>query len=386
MTLAKWTDDAFLDDLRQRGDVLADRTVKRLHAEHGIERVNEIFQLLRADHEPLPADAPAPFRDFMAATDEPPAGLDVGRLNRGAETFRTHAFPAAVVLLASSLPCGYSAPCLSRVLTVSDNLGNHPYRRLMGVLQLIVNVSSQVPTAGDERAHLTARKLRLLHAGIRYIIPRHRPEYRERFGVPCNLEDILGTIMGFFGLVIAGLGRLGVGLTGEQAEDYYYVWRAFSLMMGIHPPGEPQNDEYLPRTVAEAGVFYDSYARRNFAPPEENPDGVRLARINLEMMRALIPGPARALGLAEAPEIAMHELLGADGMRRVGIEPPTGHRIERKVFETLLRAVQKLAGEVPEHFVSRLGLLLFQHMIDESLGGEARYQIPPNLEAIRREL
>jgi hypothetical protein len=166
MALDKWSDDAFLDSLRQQGDPLADRAVARLHEDRGIEAVSRSFKLLTSDHQPLPDDAPEPYREFMAATAEPPPGIDLERLNRGAEAFRRHTFPACVTLLAASLPSGYSAPCLSRVLTVSDNLGHHPYRRLMGVLQLIVDVSTKM-RHDDGRAHLTARKLRLLHSGIR---------------------------------------------------------------------------------------------------------------------------------------------------------------------------------------------------------------------------
>ncbi len=385
MTVERWNDDAFLDALRRQGDDLADEAVVRLHADHSIERVNAIFQQLRGDHQPLPDDAPAPFREFMEATAEPPAGLDLERLNRGAEAFRTHAFPAAVVLLASSLPSGYSAPVLSRILTVSDDLGTHPYRRLMGVLQLIVNVSTMIPTAGDERAHLTARKLRLLHAGIRWIVPRYRPDYRQKHGVPVNHEDMLGTIMGFSYLVITGLRRLGVGLTDEQAEDFYYVWWAFARMMGIHPPGEPQSADLVPASVAEAGVFYDAYARRHYAAAEDNPDGVRLARINLEMMRGLIPRPLQPL-LGQAPRLAMQELLGEDGMRRVGVVPVKGFDPRRKAFEVVVRQVQKVAGGVAEHFVSNVGLILFQKMIDTSRGGEVRFIVPEDLEMDRREL
>lgn len=386
MSAEKFADDAFLDPLRLQGDDLADEAVLRLHDEDGIDKVNEIFRTMRGDHEPLPDDTPAAFRDFMAATDEPPRRLDVDRLNRGAEAFRTHAVPAAVVLLAASLPAGYSAPVLAKILTISNNLGTHPYRRLMGVLQLIVNVSTKVPTAGDERAHLTARKLRLLHSGIRFIVPRHRPEYREEHGVPVNHEDMLGTIMGFSYLVITGLKRLGVGLSDEQAEDYYYVWRAFAQMIGIHPPGEPQNDEYLPRDVAEAGVFYDAYVRRHYTQAEDNPDGVYLSKVNLEMMRSLIPGPVRHLGLEHAPRIAMQELLGADGMLRVGIEPVPGFDRERKVFEAVVHKAQKIFGGAAEHFVSNIGLLIFQRLIAIDLGGEMRFVVPKDLEMERLEL
>ncbi len=386
MTDSKWSDDEFLDQLRQEGDDLADEAVIRLHEDHGIERVNQIFQVLRADHEPLPEDCPMAFREFMEATDEPPAGFDIERMNRGADVFQEHVFPAAVTLLASSLPSGYSAPCLSRILTVSNNLGTHPYRRLMGVLQLVVNISQMVPTDEDERTHLTARKLRLLHSGIRFIIPKYRPEYREQYGEVCNHEDMLGTVMGFSYLVIDGMRRLGVGLTDEEAEDFFYLWRPFIQMMGIHPPGQPQSQEYVPASVAEAAAFYESYVRRNYADAEDNPDGVYLSRVNLEMMRELIPQPLRLLGLGDAPRIAMQELLGEEGMRRVGIQPFADLSHHRKIFDGLVHLIEKLVGEIHHHLIGNIGLLVFQKMINVNRGGEVQFIVPENLEMDRMEL
>lgn len=385
MSLEKWSDPAFLDRLASHGDALADETMTRLYEEHGIETVNQIFLAMRSDREAVPANAPAAFREFMEATADPPPGLDVDRLNHGGAAFCTRAFPASIVLLASSLPCGYSAPCLARVLTVSDKLGRHPYERLMGVLQLIVNVSSPVPTPGDERAHLTARRLRLLHAGIRYLVGRHRPELAERLGGLLNLEDMLATIMGFSYLVIEGLARFGVPMSSEEAEDYYYVWKIFALMMGIHPPGEPLSREFLPRSVAEAAAFYEVYCSRRYRSAPENPDGVHLAVSNLRMMEGLVPRPLRWMGLGYLPRLAMQELVGEEGMRRVGIRPVRGHAIARRTFDPVLRSVQSVYGTLSTRFGTRLTLRLFQRMIDEARGGEVRFEVPASLEAMCRE-
>jgi hypothetical protein len=51
-------------------------------------------------------------------------------------------FPACAVLLLKSLPEGYAAPNLSRVLAETGNMERRTYRRLLGVLQLLLNVST----------------------------------------------------------------------------------------------------------------------------------------------------------------------------------------------------------------------------------------------------
>lgn len=377
----KWSDDRFLDSLRQQGDPQADLAVRRLMEEREVRAVNEIFQTLRADDAPIPDDAPAPFREFVEATRALPSWADRERLARGGAVFLKHASSSAVVMLASSLPRGYAAPCLCRILSISRDLQTHPFQRLMGVIQLLVNVSSKGSFEPDGRAVVTAQKLRLLHAGVRTLVPRFRPGYEEQFGVPVNHEDMLATIMGFSYLVIEGLQRLGLPLSDAEAEDLYYLWRVYAQMMGIHPEGRPDDDSYIPATVEEAGAFYDSYVRRNDTGPAENPYGLVLTQDNIDMMRHLIPKPLLLLGLGLAPRLAMSELMTPVELARVGVRPLPGHGLLRAVFGLALRLSQGLLDVVP--FSTRLATLIFQDMIDTSRGGEVEFCIPVNMAILR---
>jgi hypothetical protein len=377
----KWSDDRFLDSLRQQGDAQADLAVARLVEERDVRAVNEVFKTLRADDTPLPDDAPAPFREFVAATGTLPSWTDPARLARGGDVFLKHASSSAVVMLASSLPRGYAAPCLCHILSISRDLATHPYQRLMGVIQLLVNVSSKGAFQPNGRAVVTAQKLRLLHAGVRTVVLRFRPGYQEKFGVPVNHEDMLATIMGFSYLVIDGLRRLKLSLSDSEAEDLYYLWRVYAIMMGIHPEGRPDDDSYIPTTVEEAGQFYDSYVRRQDTDLAQNPYGLILTQDNLAMMRDLIPKWLRMLGLGLAPRLAMSELMTSLEMARVGVRPVAGHGVLRVLFGLVLRLAQGFLDVVP--FSTRLATLIFQDMIDTSRAGEVEFCIPVNLMTLR---
>jgi hypothetical protein len=374
MSSSKWSDDRFLDSLRQLADPRADRAVESLIAQHGVEAANLTFRTLKADDSPLPEDAPQPFLDFLAETDRLPPGIDEARLARGGAVFLRHACSAAMVLLASSLPRGYAAPSLCEILSISRDLQKHPYDRLMGVLQLLVNISTPAAFKPQGRAVVTAQKLRLLHAGVRTIVPRFRHGYEGRFGRPINQEDRLATIMGFSYLVIDGLRRLRLGLSAEEEEDFYYLWRVYSLLHGIHPEGQPDDTSFIPASVAEAAEFYASYVRRQETGPVENPYGVVLTRDNLDMMVSLIPRPLRWLGFGAAPRIAMAELMTPEELARVGVSPLPGHRAVRALLNGFLHFVQGFERWVP--FSARLASLLFQDMIDRDRGGAVMFKIP----------
>jgi hypothetical protein len=378
---AKWSDDAFLDSLRQQADPQADRAVARLIAEGGDRAVGYLFRVLRANDDPIPADAPEPFREFMEETRELPPGLDLDRVQRGGDVFLRHAVSAATVLLASSLPRGYAATCLCEVLSISRDLQRHPFERLMGVVQLLVNISNPGSFQPHGRAILTAQKLRLLHAGVRTMVPRFRPHYREKFGEPVNHEDMLATIMGFSYLVIDGLRRLKLPLTEQEAEDFYYLWRVFALLMGIHPQGRPHDASLIPATVPEAGVFYDSYVRRNDAPARENPYGVVLTLDNIRMMERLLPKTLRWVGFRYAPRICMTELMTPEELARVGMRPIAGHRVIQGLCSMTLSVVQGAMSHLP--FSSRLASLMFQDMIDTDRGGEVTFSVPVTVYGLR---
>lgn len=385
----KWSDDLFLDRLRASTDEVADRTVAELHAAGltGAES-GRLFARMDASDAAVPEESPAAMKAFFAATREEHVrmerGIDADAVRRGKEVFRLYTLQSCVVMLASSLPCGYSAPCLSRVLTVSDDLEHHPYRRLLGVLQLLVNIYRDEAHEVDGYAFLTAQKLRLLHAGIRPVVRRRRPGFEERYGIPVNHEDMLATIMGFSLLVLEGSGNLGVEFRRDQVEDVWYLWRQFARMMGITPAGEPLSEEFVPETIDDAAAFYASYVRRHFADdPADNPDGAALAGHNLAMMRDLLPWWGRLFfGMNRLPLIAMMETLGKKGMARVGLQPLAGHRIDVDLFDFVLRLVLR---EETRHsdFISRAGLLMLGRMIEGELGGEVTFLIPEDLADVR---
>ncbi|HKH43044.1 MAG TPA: oxygenase MpaB family protein [Thermoanaerobaculia bacterium] len=379
----KWADDRFLDELRRQTDPLADAAVADFLKTRSLGEINYIFQTMRSDDQPILATAPESLQAFVRQTEALPPDLDLARLDRASEVFLRHAASACMVLLASSLPNGYAAPCLTHILMISRDLAKDPFKRLMGVLQLLVNITSRDAFAPGGLAVVTAQKLRLLHAGVRVIVRHRRPGYEARYGPAVNHEDMLATLMAFSHLVIDGLRKLDLGLTDEQAEDYYYLWRVYALLMGIHPPGAPLDDSFVPQTVEDAAQFYASYTRRQFTGPEENPSGVLLTQDNVDMIVSLLPTPLRHTDLQVAPQIVMAELMGPEGMARVGVKPVEGHAALRESLHLALCAEQTVAGAAPCGLVESLSRHLFDKMIDSSRGGAVQFIVPGSVADLR---
>lgn len=377
--MSRWQDDEFLDTLKAQSDAEADAVVGELVEHHGIDAANRVFAHLRTAG-PLPSDTPAVLRDFLETCCPVPCDVDHDRIHRGADAFMERAASGSLILLASSLPRGYASPALCEILAISNDLATNPYKRLMGVVQLLVNLS--LPGAFDPggEAVVSAQKLRLLHAGVRALVPRYCPEYEDRFGAPVSHENMLATIMAFSYLVTDGFSRLGLHFA--EAEDYYYSWKVFAQMMGIHPPGAAEDDSLIPEDLEQAGLFYASYARRYYTDADNNPHGPILAAQNLKMMEEMVPRHLRHLGLDRAPRIVMTELLDAQALARIQIAPATGGRLQEELIKVGLRFGEFVASHAPT-LVEVLARHIFQEMIDKARGGEVAFAIPDSLSSLR---
>ena len=88
--------------------------------------------------------------------------------------------------------------------------------------------------------------------------------------------------MTFAVVVTDGLRALGLRVTEDQANDWFYVWRQVGKALGIvEPKGFPLE------SAADGADFFD-HVREDWGP---SPEGSTLARTSLDVMRELLPAP-----------------------------------------------------------------------------------------------
>ena len=381
MSTDRWS-DAFLDTLRSKGDTPADEALGLIVSDNELANITTLFREMDSNDDFPPSHHFPQLSDFFRKTGDLPPGTDLLRIRRGEDIFREHIFESAIVLLMRSLPEGYAAPNLAIILNISGQLETHTFKRLLATLQMVVNVMTARGFQPGGKAVITAQKLRLLHAGIRHLADRYRPAFREKYGVPVNLEDMLVTIMGFSYILLMGFRTLNVGLTPAEEEDCFYLWKVYALLMGIHPDGHPESDEYLPRSVDDAALFYEAYKRRHYVPAEVNPDGVALAAADLRMLRRKVPIVLRLFGFGAAPHIYMRELMGEEACSRIGIGPVRGHHLLKWLLAHVHAMLHPLEQADPGG-LGRMGEIMFQDMIAKAYNGEVTFTVPTTLKALR---
>ncbi|WP_342365014.1 oxygenase MpaB family protein, partial [Streptomyces afghaniensis] len=94
------------------------------------------------------------------------------------------------------------------------------------------------------------------HASIRHHLERENRWDTTALGTPICQEDMIGGQMFFSLLVLDSLHRLGIHMSQEGAEAYYYAWRVVGAMLGV-------DQDAVPKTLEEARAFLDLYMIRH---------------------------------------------------------------------------------------------------------------------------
>jgi hypothetical protein len=390
----RWSDPAFLNEMRGSTDLAADACVAALHHEFPSSNFHSLLATLSRNDVEISA-LPEPLKTFLESTraiptlDDVPIDRVLERVKRGQEVFQNHTGISCLILLLKSLPEGYQAPNLTQLLQVSGNLEDNTFKRLLGVLQMMVDVCKIGGCEPSGRAIITAQKLRLLHAGIRKIVRQTKPDYEPKFGIPVNHEDMLGTIMGFSLLVVRGLETLKTPLTPAEADDYYYIWMVFAVVIGIHPPGQPNSLRYVPRNLVEAAQFYAAYDLRHYVVAADNPEGLVLTQAVLKMLNDLVPDH-RILRwmMGRVARIYLEDLIGIKSMVRLG-----QHRAKTAYFLRLLLGIvptvwtlfAKKVNAISEskRRAEHIGSIFLKDIIRRNYSGEVEFLIPMRVKDLR---
>ncbi|WP_436496236.1 oxygenase MpaB family protein [Actinokineospora sp. HUAS TT18] len=269
------------NDLLHQGDPLADAVIADLVATGRTSAVNAVLAEFRSNDQPIPDSLPPSVRDYLIATDTPPAWMDADRVARAYDFFVDDGVHVASILSFGAMVNCYAQPRPSKVLNLTHRL-NQPHRRLSETSQFVLDLMAPQPFTNGGSFVPTIQKTRLIHAAVRHFVAQSPDWDVETDGVPVCQLDLLGALLIFSVQVIDGMRRIGVTVTDVEAEDYYYVWRVAGSILGIR-------DDVMPETLAEATRLNAELVEAAYAPSEE---GIALTRGLLELYKKFIPGKA----------------------------------------------------------------------------------------------
>ncbi len=215
----------------------------------------------------------AALQGYLAAGQALPDWADAGKIERAEKLFFDHGALSCILLFCASLPECYVIPDLSSVLHTAGQLEQHTEYRIRSTAAMIFPVMMHGGlTRSDGAGVAQILKVRLIHATIRNLIMRGKPEsavkdllaqvnivgagklgelpglpdkptmYQALFargwdlandGLPCNQEELAYTLLTFGYVFLRSMRRLGIGLKPRDEEAYLHAWNVVGHILGI---------------------------------------------------------------------------------------------------------------------------------------------------------
>lgn len=271
--------ESSMNTLRLAGDELADATVAALFERGEVGKFNSLMRYVSTAGSPLPDGLPDVAREYLRATGAPPAWVDWGEMEKARLFFADNNVHISTALSFASMPACYVVPHVAKLLSATHGL-DYPSKRMAETGQFTVFLMQPGAFEAGSRFIPAAQKVRLLHASIRHHLKREGRWDTAALGTPICQEDMIGGQMFFSLLVLDSLHRLGIHMSAEGAESYYYAWRVVGAMLGV-------DQDAVPGTLDEARRFLDLYMVRHMGPSQE---GAHLTRQLIDLYEEVVPG------------------------------------------------------------------------------------------------
>lgn len=343
--------DSFLDGLKRTADPLADDCIRQLIEQGDIASANKVLDRLESN-EPWPDDTPPLLAQYLSATAQLPADVDMQRIHRAQQFFTTFGLQFGVSLLCRSLPVLYAGKQGgAQVLASTGQLTSHFERRASETLRFILNAAEPGGLDAGGKGLLTIRKVRLMHAAIRHfaLAARGWPQnaWPEQWGMPINQEELAGTMLAFSMEAVAGLRVLGVNVSPQDEEDQLYLWKTIGAVLGIVP-------QAMPDDAASAAVFWKALDRRNFGPSKA---GQLLTQAHVQFLQQNLPEIAGGL----VPDL-MAVLLGRRAAGYLGLRETHWWSWAIDLMRWMFRIKTRLAhsSHTAESFMGEYGKALME--------------------------
>ncbi|MCU6432720.1 carotenoid biosynthesis protein [Undibacterium sp. Jales W-56] len=341
-----------------------------------------------------PPEITAALQTYLTTGKTLPAWADLAKIHRAETLFIDYGMLSCTLLFCSSLPECYVIPDLSAVLHVAGQLEKHTEYRIRSTAAMIFPVMMKGGLTNPDGSGIAQiLKVRLIHATIRNLILRGKPEdlvfalgdeqndkdagiipplaanalpetsndmYQALFahgwrlgedGLPCNQEELAYTLLTFGYVFLRSLRRLGLGLSQEDEIAYLHTWNVVGHILGIQR-------ELMAETMEQAEAMFAQMQARGRADPSA-PDprpGLGIALMNT--MEAVLPFRL----IKPFPVLMTRYLCGSATAQDLGIDSRVG-LLSKLVFSTLMFLTAAIDGTVrlvlPEFSISRFITRLF---------------------------
>lgn len=243
--------------LSQTGDPLADQVVLGLR-ERGDRQRDMLTQVKE-----LAASEGGVYQAFLDQVDRKPDWLREDLLNMGQELFLRCAPLSIASFVLGTLPLTYTPPGSAKVLLHTGRLKKDVLRRLYETATMVQAIMSPGGLQIGQAGHQAIIRVRLLHAMVRQGVLGRGNWDSSTLGQPINQLQLSLTALGFSGVIVRSLKRLGTHISQDEAIAYQHMWRYANYLQGV-------DISLLPENLADEEALLASYADKLIHPNDDS--------------------------------------------------------------------------------------------------------------------
>lgn len=373
---ARTWDREFLQSKRAKTDPEADKVIVQILENGELDAVNKLMEAMTRNDDVPTIGLPPEVVEYFNTTHQLPAWADPDIIKYGEKVYLKHGGSIAFLLMFKSLPECYACAKGVEVLYRTGRLNEHHgslnvfSRRIAETAQFVVNALSPNGMAPRGKGVVTAQKIRLIHASIRYYLKQSGWD-AAKYDEPINQEDMTGTLMSFSALVLEGMDMLGIELTQREKEAYIHCWRVMGYLMGI-------DEDLLPRNAADALVLGHAILNHQIGPSE---GGKVLTKALIDFAHHLSPGTA----VVEFSDHMLRYLISDPVADMLGV-PPASKLTEEDLAKHAKEVMEKVENFEKNSLIYKAFAAIFTKSILEGMllffnqGKRIHFYIPPDLQ------
>jgi endo-cleaving rubber dioxygenase len=341
-------------------DPEADAVVHRLFREEGIERIEDLNELLRPWHrndQALPDGLPADLVTFIEQAREAPAWLDQRKLVDAYDFYETRGMYTGILYGLGSGMMSCAIPDEARAVYHSKG-GADMKDRVSKTAKLGYDIGVQDAFGPSGEMIVTCIKTRLAHSGVRYLITSS-PRWQAGGDIPAPISqrDLMITWHSLATFIYRSLGSWNVRLTQPHSDGFLHVWQATAHYLGIE-------HVYIPATWSDAQYQSDLTLDPVLGT---TPEGIALADMLLDLATDIDGGLSRPVLESMTRYLAGNNKAGQSVADMLGLEKRPALDASIRNGWPMFIAARELGTNVPlsdQLFwtfdeVLRLGLLWF---------------------------
>jgi hypothetical protein len=364
-------DNAALEAMRAAADRPADDVIRAVFDSGDEVALRAVMGALVTSDAPLPPGLPPAAKAYFVATETLPAWADPKRILQGQRVFTQHGWLMAAGLFCSSLPQAYCAAKGAGVLTQTQGMTRHTYRRILETAQFIFDVCVEGNLEPQGRGIRAAQKVRLMHAAVRHMILLKGEWDHTDLGLPINQEDLAGTLMTFSVVLLDAVKTAGEHVSDDDEAAFLHLWQVVGHLMGVDPG-------LVPVDVVDGRALMQTIRDHQW---HESIQGKLLVKDLAASMEAFLPGAL----LDDLPEALIRFFAPAPAPALLGIEGTPLLTLMLDAGSALDAVLDVALGVLPDHhrlrrLVQRASRDLMVGLINvQREGKQTSFRIPDGL-------